>query len=94
MECREDCHLNEIQSISIMQLDSEISIQQAAHILNVSRLHVVKLLESGTISFRRVGKHRHIALYDVLAYKEKQKEITEQNLAFLAQQAQELNLGY
>jgi len=34
------------------------------------------------------------ALNYVLAYKEKQKEITEQNLAFLAQQAQELNLGY
>ena len=82
------------KSISLMPLDSEISTEQAAQILNVSRPHVVKLLESGTIPFTKAGTHRRIALSDILAYKEKQKEITEQNLAFLAQQAQELNLGY
>jgi excisionase family DNA binding protein len=82
------------KSISLMPLDSEISTEQAAQILNVSRPHVVKLLESGTIPFTKAGTHRRIALNDVLAYKEKQKEITEQNLAFLTQQAQELNFGY
>lgn len=87
-------NMAEGKSISLIPLDSEIGTEQAAKILNVSRPYVVKLLESGAIPFTKAGTHRRIALSDVIAYKEKQKEITEKNLELLAQQAQELNLGY
>ncbi len=82
------------KSISIVPSESEITTQQAADILNVSRPHIVKLLEDGLIPFKKVGSHRRIQLKDVLNYIEKQKKETEKQLDFLAKQAQDLNLGY
>ncbi|GAB4040313.1 excisionase family DNA-binding protein [Spirosoma jeollabukense] len=82
------------KAISLIPSDSEISTQQAAGILNVSRPHVVKLLEEGVIPFKKVGSHRRILLEDVLIYANQQKEMRKENLQFLTQQAQELKLGY
>ncbi len=87
-------NMAEGKSISLIPLESQISTEQAAKILNVSRPHVIKILESGAIPFTKVGTHRRIPLSDVISYKEKQKEITKKNLDFLANQAQEFNLGY
>lgn len=80
--------------ISLMPYNSQISTQQAADILNVSRPHVVKLLEEGMIPFKEVGSHRRILLEDLLVYANQQKETRKEQLQFLAQQAQTLNLGY
>ncbi|WP_370698253.1 excisionase family DNA-binding protein [Fibrella musci] len=82
------------KAISLIPSDSEISTQQAADLLNVSRPHVVKLLEEGAIPFKKVGSHRRLLLEDVLVYATKQKTSRKEQLQFLAQQAQELNLGY
>ena len=69
-------------------------MQQAAGLLQVSRPHLVKLLEEGLIPFRKVGSHRRLLLRDILSYEAQQKERRLDHLRFLAQQAQELNLGY
>lgn len=82
------------KAISLIPSDSEVSTQQAASILDVSRPYVVKLLEEGVIPFKKVGSHRRILLEDLLVYANQQKEIRRERLQFLAQQAQELNLGY
>lgn len=82
------------KAISLIPSDSEVSTQQAASILNVSRPHVVKLLEEGVIPFKKVGSHRRILLEDLLVYTNQQKETRKEHLQFLAQQAQELILGY
>lgn len=82
------------KAISLIPSDSEVSTQQAADILNVSRPHVVKLLEEGTIPFKKIGSHRRILLEDLLAYANQQKETRKEQLQFLTQQAQALNLGY
>ena len=82
------------KTISLIPSDSEVSTQQAAGILNVSRPHIVKLLEDGIIPFKKVGSHRRMLLEDVLVYANQQKETRKENLQFLTQQAQELNLGY
>lgn len=87
-------NMAEGKSISIVPSESEITTQQAADMLNVSRPHIVKLLEDGLIPFKKVGSHRRIQLKDVLNYIEKQKKETEKQLDFLAKQAQDLNLGY
>lgn len=71
-----------------------IITQQAAGILNVSRPHVVKLLKEGKIPFKKVRNHRRILLKDIIIYANQQKETRKENLQFLTQQAQELNLGY
>lgn len=82
------------KTISLIPSDSEVSTQQAADILNVSRPHVVKLLEEGAIPFKKVGSHRRMLLEDLLLYANQQKETRKEQLQFLTQQAQALNLGY
>jgi len=87
-------NMSEGKSITLIPSDTEISTQQAADMLNVSRPHIVKLLESEIIPFKKVGTHRRIALKHLIEYEKKLKQTRKQNLDFLAEQAQELNLGY
>jgi excisionase family DNA binding protein len=77
-----------------MPSDTEVSALQAADMLHVFRPHIVKLLEQGAIPFKKVGSHRRILLEDLLKYDQELKQQREKSLQFLAQQAQELNLGY
>lgn len=87
-------NMAEGKAISLIPSDSEVTTQQAADMLHVSRPHVVKLLEQGVIPFKKVGSHRRILLEDLLKYEAEQKERRKENLQFLAEQAQDLNLGY
>lgn len=82
------------KSIALMPTDAEITTQQAAEILNVSRPHVIKLLEKGDIPFKKVGSHRRILLQDILEYESKFKSERRKKLNYLAKEAQKLNLGY
>ena len=71
-----------------------MTTSEAAKLLKVSRPFLVKLLKEKQIPFRKVGSHRRILIKDILAYQKKMEVTTAENLAFLTQQAQELNLGY
>ena len=87
-------NMAEGKSIALMPTDAEISTQQAADILNVSRPHIIKLLEKGELPFKKVGSHRRILLQDMLKYEAKFKSDRRKNLDYLAKEAQKLNLGY
>lgn len=87
-------NMSEGKSVSIIPTDSELSTQQAADMLQVSRPHLVKLLENNTIPFKKVGSHRRILLRDLIIYEKSLQKIREEKLNFLSEQAQELNLGY
>ncbi len=87
-------NMAEGKSITLIPSDTAISTQQAADMLNVSRPHIVKLLEDGIIPFRKVGSHRRIELKHLLQYEKMEKENRKQKMDFLAEQAQELKLGY
>jgi len=87
-------HMAEGKSIALMPTDAEISTQQAAEILNVSRPHVIKLLEKGDIPYKKVGSHRRILLQDILEYEAIFKKKRRKQLNKLAAEAQKLNLGY
>ncbi|MCF2491066.1 helix-turn-helix domain-containing protein [Dyadobacter sp. CY347] len=82
------------KAISLIPSESELSTQQAADMLNVSRPHIVKMLEDGVIPFKKAGSHRRILLEDLMKYAGQQKAITKRNLKMLAKQAQDLSLGY
>jgi len=87
-------NMAEGKTISIVPSNSEVSTQQAADMLNVSRPHLIKLLKAKKIPFKTVGSHRSILLKDIMEYKEQQAKEREAQLDFLANQAQDLNLGY
>ena len=81
-------------AITIMPMNAELTTQQAADFLNVSRPFLVGLLESGVLPFRKVGTHRRIQITDLIDYKNEIDEKRKEDLKALQAQAQELNLGY
>ncbi len=70
----------------------ELSTQEAADILHVSRPFLIKLLETKKIPFRKVGTRRKVLLKDLMLYKTKNDEARRKILDELAQEAQELGL--
>lgn len=81
-------------AITIVPTHAELTTQQAADMLNVSRPHLIKLLENGELAFTKAGSHRRIRFQDVADYKNSRLERSHELLAELAQQAQEDDLGY
>lgn len=81
-------------AVALVPHKYELSTQEAASLLNVSRPFVVKELEAGRIPFRKVGTHRRILFKDLMAYQEQSRMVSEQALQDLANQAQALNMGY
>jgi excisionase family DNA binding protein len=82
------------QPVSLMPHKYELSTQEAAAILNVSRPFIVKELEAGRIPFRKVGTHRRILFKDLMHYQDQSRAVSEQALRDLAEQAQALQMGY
>jgi len=87
-------YLAQGKDVTVIPQTVEVTTQQVAGILRVSRPFVVKLLESGEIPFHKVGKHRRVLLEDVVAYKERIDKQRLKTLEKLTAQAQELDLGY
>ena len=87
-------HMADGKAISIIPADAEITTQQAADMLNVSRPHVVKLLEEGELPFHKIGTHRRIKLKDLEAYRARMEKEREEALTELTRISQELDLDY
>ena len=71
--------------IRMMPVSEELSTQQAADILNVSRPYLVKILEEGAIPFTSVGRHRRIRMIDLLSFKAQRDSKRDQALADMAE---------
>ena len=76
-------------TVTLIPIQAELSTQQAANILNVSRPHLIKLLESGEIPYYKVGKHRRILaqkLYDYKSDIDAKRSLTLDELTALTQE--------
>lgn len=80
------------RSISLVSLEKDLTTQQAADILNISRPYLVRLLEAGKIPFTKTGKHRRVRLTDLLEYKRRRDAERREALAELTRLSQEAGL--
>jgi len=81
--------------VRVIEDDESMTTQEAADLLNVSRPHLIKLLETGKIpQLPKVGRHRRVARVAVLKYKRTRDALRESALKELAAFSQRHRLGY
>jgi excisionase family DNA binding protein len=89
--------LNEMakgNAVTFIPIHAELTTQQAAEILNVSRPFVIKLIEERKLPFKMVGTHRRILFSDLMNYKRTIDSARLETLDELAAEAQRLGMGY
>ncbi len=85
-------HMMRGRAIFIVPENKELTTQEAANLLNVSRPYLIKLLEQEKIPFANVGTHRRIRFSDLMQYKTRRDTEREHALNEIAQMSQELGM--
>ena len=86
--------LSKGNAVTVAPVQAEVTSQQAADILNVSRPYLMKLLNEGEIPYKRVGNRRKISLVELLDYQRRDDEYRRDIARQLTQEAQHIGLEY
>ena len=79
-------------AVTLIPLHAELTTQQAADLLNVSRPFLITLLEGGKLEFHKVGTHRRVRFRDLMKFKNEFEERSRQAMDSLIEESQLLNL--
>lgn len=84
--------LAEGRGVQIIPKETELTTQQAADMLNVSRPYLISLLESGQIPFRKVGRHRRVTFEAIMEYRRRDEVVRRAAADDLVALGEELGL--
>ncbi len=87
-------HMANGDAVTVVPVAAEVTAQQAAEILGVSRPFVIRLVDEGKLPCRLVGTHRRIPLTDLLAFKQANRAERRALAAELTAEAQDLGFDY
>ena len=82
------------RAVLVVPYGAELTTQQAADLLNVSRPYVVKLIESGVLPARKVGPRRRVLFEDLMNFKRADDADRRDVARQLTAEAEEMGLGY
>ena len=85
-------NMAEGNAISIVPIHAELTTQQTADFLGVSRPYLVGVIERGELPHHKVGTHRRVYFRDLLAYRDRQLTLAKQAFAEMTTEAQRLGL--